>query len=39
MNFRHLPELRWAAGYPFALVLMALVCVGLYGAFKRRGWL
>ncbi len=39
MNFDHLPELHWAAGYPFALLLMALVCVGLYVVFKRRGWL
>ncbi|HEX5040202.1 MAG TPA: magnesium/cobalt transporter CorA [Candidatus Limnocylindria bacterium] len=23
MNFRFMPELRWAAGYPFALLLMA----------------
>ncbi|MPZ82550.1 MAG: transporter [Actinophytocola sp.] len=39
MNFRHMPELGWTAGYPFALLLMATVCVGLYLIFKRRGWL
>lgn len=39
MNFRHMPELGWAAGYPFALLLMAAVCVGLFLIFKRRGWL
>jgi magnesium transporter len=39
MNFRHMPELRWADGYPFALGLMALMCVGLYVMFKRRGWI
>ena len=39
MNFDHMPELHWILGYPFALVLMALVCVGLYVVFKRRGWL
>jgi magnesium transporter len=39
MNFDHMPELHWILGYPFALVLMALVCVGLYAVFKRRGWL
>ncbi len=39
MNFRHMPELGWPAGYPFALLLMAAVCVGLYVIFKRRGWL
>ena len=37
MNFRDMPELRWADGYPFALGLMALMCVGLYVMFKRRG--
>jgi magnesium transporter len=30
MNFRHLPELEWAFGYPLVLVVMALICVGLY---------
>jgi magnesium transporter len=39
MNFRHMPELNWVWGYPFALVLMAMVCTGLYLIFKRRGWL
>ncbi|MEN8652710.1 magnesium and cobalt transport protein CorA [Streptomyces sp. 21So2-11] len=39
MNFDHMPELHWTFGYPFALVLMALVCTGLYVIFKRRGWL
>jgi magnesium transporter len=39
MNFEHMPELHWRFGYPFALTLMAAVCVGLYLVFKRRGWL
>jgi magnesium transporter len=39
MNFHHMPELTWAWGYPFALLLMAMVCVVLYLIFKRRGWL
>lgn len=39
MNFDHMPELHWALGYPFALLLMAAVCIGLYLVFKRRGWL
>jgi magnesium transporter len=39
MNFRHMPELKWALGYPYALGLMALICVGLYVMFKRRGWI
>ena len=39
MNFDQMPELGWALGYPFALALMALICVGLYLMFKRRGWI
>ncbi|MFD6985045.1 CorA family divalent cation transporter, partial [Streptomyces sp. NPDC059956] len=39
MNFETMPELGWVFGYPFALVLMALVCLGLYVVFKRRDWL
>ncbi|MBL1099892.1 magnesium and cobalt transport protein CorA [Streptomyces coffeae] len=39
MNFTQMPELHWAFGYPFAIVLMAIVCTGLYRVFKRRGWL
>ncbi|MGW3912145.1 CorA family divalent cation transporter [Streptomyces sp. NPDC005070] len=39
MNFRHMPELHWVLGYPFAIVLMAVVCTSLYVVFKRRDWL
>jgi magnesium transporter len=39
MNFRHMPELRWVSGYPFALALMLVVSLTLYAIFKRRGWL
>ncbi|MFI1796630.1 magnesium and cobalt transport protein CorA [Streptomyces sp. NPDC020379] len=39
MNFDSMPELHWAAGYPFAILLMAVVCVSLYVVFKRRDWL
>jgi len=38
MNFDHMPELDWRIGYPFSLLLMALVSTGLYLVFKRRGW-
>jgi magnesium transporter len=34
-----MPELHWALGYPFAMVLMLMVSVTLYVVFKRRGWL
>ena len=39
MNFDHMPELGWRAGYPMALMLMLSVSLVLYLVFKRRGWL
>ncbi|MFG2771067.1 magnesium and cobalt transport protein CorA [Streptomyces sp. NPDC048350] len=39
MNFDNMPELHWAGGYPFAVVLMAVVCTSLYVVFKRKDWL
>lgn len=38
MNFLHMPELAWRAGYPFALGIMALTGLGLAWFFKRRRW-
>ena len=38
MNF-DMPELHWAAGYPFSIALMILTSVGLWLIFRRRGWL
>lgn len=38
MNF-DMPEYHWALGYPYALVLMGVVSVGLWFIFRRRGWL
>lgn len=39
MNFRHMPELGWLFGYPFALALMAISGFVLHRMFKRRDWL
>ncbi|MBM3556923.1 MAG: magnesium transporter [Alphaproteobacteria bacterium] len=39
MNFRHIPELDWTFGYPFAIVLMIASAIAPYLYFKRRGWL
>jgi magnesium transporter len=39
MNFRHMPELGWMLGYPFAIAVMILTVVGLRSYFKRVGWL
>jgi len=39
MNFDHMPELGWAFGYPFALLLMVVASYALYRYFKRIGWM
>ena len=39
MNFDDMPELRWNLGYPGVLLVMALICLGLWRYFKRVGWL
>jgi magnesium transporter len=39
MNFKHMPELDWTYGYPFALALILLSEVAPYYWFKRKGWL
>ncbi|MGE5203364.1 MAG: magnesium/cobalt transporter CorA [Acidobacteriota bacterium] len=39
MNFKHMPELDWGLGYPWAIVLMILSAILPYVWFKRRGWL
>ncbi len=39
MNFKYMPELDWAAGYPFALGLMVLSAVVPMLYFRKRGWL
>ena len=35
----NMPELGWRLGYPFALLLMGGIALGLLLAFRRRGWL
>lgn len=39
MNFDNMPELHWAWGYPFAVILMLGLGVGLWGVFKKKHWL
>jgi magnesium transporter len=39
MNFDHMPELRWAFGYPLIVGTMGGICLMLYLRFKRIGWL
>ena len=39
MNFEHMPELSHRLGYPAVWAVMALVCIGIWAWFRRRGWL
>lgn len=39
MNFDTIPEFRWQFGYPFAVLLIAGVIVGLLWFFKRKKWI
>jgi magnesium transporter len=39
MNFDNMPELKWVAGYPWALFLMVLSALLPFWYFKRKGWL
>jgi magnesium transporter len=39
MNFRHMPELSWVGGYPWAIGLMLASAILPYLFARRRGWL
>jgi magnesium transporter len=39
MNFEHMPELAWVAGYPWALALMILSAILPYLFFRWKRWL
>ncbi|WP_214109628.1 magnesium/cobalt transporter CorA [Acrocarpospora catenulata] len=39
MNFKHMPELDQAWGYPAVIGVMITVCTLLHRAFRRNGWL
>ena len=39
MNFKHMPELDWAYGYPWALGLMVISAIVPWLYFKHKGWL
>jgi magnesium transporter len=39
MNFEHMPEIEWAAGYPLALAAMFLIDVYLFYRFRKAQWL
>ena len=39
MNFRHMPELGWAWGYPMAIAMMVFVAVVPIVFLRKKGWL
>jgi magnesium transporter len=39
MNFRDIPEERWAISYPLVVAVMVFVAVLLHRYFRRSGWL
>jgi magnesium transporter len=39
MNFKYMPELDWAMGYPYALAVMVGSALGPMWYFRKRGWL
>jgi magnesium transporter len=39
MNFKNMPELNWAFGYPYSLVLIVLTTLIPLAIFRWRGWL
>jgi len=39
MNFKYIPELEWAHGYPFAILLMIVSAIMPFVIFKWKKWL
>jgi magnesium transporter len=39
MNFKNMPELQWAYGYPLAVGSIVFTCAFLYRRFRKSGWL
>ncbi len=39
MNFKAMPELDWALGYPYAIALMVASVAAPFIYFRRKGWL
>ena len=39
MNFDHMPELHWQAGYPLALAMMVAAGLILHRLLRRADWL
>jgi len=39
MNFKNMPELDWAFGYPVTVAAMAVINIALFFRFRKAGWL
>jgi len=39
MNFDYMPELKSVWGYPAVLLVIAVICTGLFVRFKRAHWI
>ncbi|SNX29015.1 magnesium transporter [Polynucleobacter meluiroseus] len=39
MNYRYMPELDWAWGYPMAIVIMVISAIIPLGYFRHKGWM
>ncbi|MBI4642903.1 MAG: magnesium/cobalt transporter CorA [Deltaproteobacteria bacterium] len=39
MNFKHMPELEWLWGYPFAVSLMIVIALSMLHYFRRKKWI
>jgi magnesium transporter len=39
MNFKNIPELEWAYGYPYSIALMVVSVALPFFYFRRKGWL
>ena len=39
MNFKYMPELNWAYGYPLILLIMTFISIGAFILFKKKKWL
>ena len=39
MNFKNMPELNWAWGYPVTLAVTVVACAFVYGRLRKAGWI
>jgi magnesium transporter len=38
MNFKNFPEIEWSFGYPYALIIMGVMAIGMIIYFKKHHW-